>query len=300
METLLSPDQRDWSRKGVYAYWDRRSHDILYLGLAADLPTRFAQHNGLVRHSGGNKTREIDEYFARNERLGFTVLIQSKAIVILEQIAEISPLMGTTANRLITVGEGQLIEAHKLVHDTRPPWNRQGGSKDGRRWATPARALLDVLAVRRESLFAARRGLRELAGDLRARLYESTIHAARMRAVLDAHEVGRFPGSSEGAVRAIKQFLMVRDGHLVDELDASDDEIRLWLKLLGDPDYWEEEVAFRQAMFELPTSYPRSESDRKALEFLDSVVAGGPEPLHIAETQAILETGYLDQEVILL
>lgn len=39
LSTLLSPGQRDWSPKGVYAYWDRTNHDILYLGLASELPT---------------------------------------------------------------------------------------------------------------------------------------------------------------------------------------------------------------------------------------------------------------------
>lgn len=64
----------------MYAYWDRETHELLYLGLASDLPGRFAQHNGLVKHSGGNKTKEINAYFTDHEHLGFTVLLQGKAI----------------------------------------------------------------------------------------------------------------------------------------------------------------------------------------------------------------------------
>ena len=73
LSTLLSAGQPDWSAKGVYAYWDRAGHDILYLGLASDLPSRFAQHNGLVNHGGGNKAKEIRDYFSGHERLGFTM-----------------------------------------------------------------------------------------------------------------------------------------------------------------------------------------------------------------------------------
>jgi hypothetical protein len=51
-----------------------------------------------------------------------------------------------------------------------------------------------VLSGRRESLFAARRPLRAMAGDLGVRFKEATIHASRMRAVMDAHEILPIPG----------------------------------------------------------------------------------------------------------
>ena len=72
---------------------------------------------------------------------------------------------------------------------TRPPWNRTGGSRGGKRYATPAPALLDRLAARGESLFAARRTLRSIAGDYQLRLFEATIHASRMRAMMEAHGI---------------------------------------------------------------------------------------------------------------
>lgn len=158
---------------GVYAYWDVNTHELLYLGLATDLIGRFAQHNGLVKHSGGNKGREIDSHFASHELLGITVLVQSKAIAILEQVQQISLLLGATASGLVATGEGQLIEIHRLVHGHRPRWNKTGGARDGKRWATQASGLLDVLALRRDSLFTARAPLRTVADDLRVRFFEA-------------------------------------------------------------------------------------------------------------------------------
>lgn len=109
---------------------DRDTHELLYLGLATDLPTRFAQHNGLPRRW-------------EQER-----------------------------------GDRRVLRAEEET----------GGSRDGKRWATPASALLDVFAARRSSLFVARRSLRDLARDEAAQVYEAAIHAARMRATMDAHE----------------------------------------------------------------------------------------------------------------
>ena len=172
LATMLSPGQPDWSTRGVYAYWDHDTHDLLYLGLASDLPNRFAQHNGLVPHSGGNKKDEIDAYFAQRETLGFTVLLQSKAVAIWERLAEFDPTLGSTAQAIIAFGEGQLIEMHRLVHGHRPPWNKVGGSKDGKQWATAPPALLEILAARRSSLFVARKTLRELAASLKWRFFE--------------------------------------------------------------------------------------------------------------------------------
>jgi hypothetical protein len=56
LQSLLLEDSPDWSRKGVYGYWDPETKKLLYLGLANNLPERFSQHNGLVPHSGGNKS----------------------------------------------------------------------------------------------------------------------------------------------------------------------------------------------------------------------------------------------------
>lgn len=68
----------DWSRSGVYCFWDPAKCEALYIGLASNLPERFAQHNSLkgARPRKGNKGREIDEWFGQYERLGFSTILQ--------------------------------------------------------------------------------------------------------------------------------------------------------------------------------------------------------------------------------
>jgi hypothetical protein len=298
LSTLLSSGQRDWSPEGVYAYWDRTTHDILYLGLASELPTRFAQHNGLTSHGGGNKTKEINRHFASNERLGFTILIQSKAIGLMEQIQTLDPTMGATAARTIAVGEGQLIEMHRLLHGRRPAWNRTGGSRGGKRYATRAPALLDLLAARRESLFAARHSLRVTTGSFRLRLFEATIHASRMRAMMEAHGMTTVPKDGDVIDQArIERSFMFRDGRLVEDLDASDTDIRRWLELLGDPEHWREEAAaWRGVLQRTPGSTP-APHEQAVFALLDLVVSQAAPPEHILATRDILDSGYLDEPV---
>jgi hypothetical protein len=263
------------------------------------LPDRFAQHNGIHAHSGGNKRAKIDAYFEEHERLGFSVLIQSKAIAVLEQVAAIDPTLGATAGDLIAVGEGQLIEMHKLLYGRRPAWNEKGGSRLGQRWAKPAPALLELLAARRQSLFAARYPLRELVADFRLRLFEGTIHAARLRAVQDAHELTAcWPTEREEIMRRIEQLFMLRDGHIVDELDASDERITHWLTVGGDPDSWAVEADFwRQGVASIMAEMPVGESDRAVFELLDAQISQAAPPHHILATQDILAGGYLKREL---
>ena len=80
LQSLLAEDSPDWSRKGVYGYWDPETRELLYLGLADNLAGRFAQHNGLVPHSGGNKSRQIEAWFEEHEQLGLTTMIQAAAV----------------------------------------------------------------------------------------------------------------------------------------------------------------------------------------------------------------------------
>lgn len=295
LETLVADGQPDWSRMGVYAYWDRTSHEILYLGLASDLPARFAQHNALVTHGGGNKRKEIDAYFSSQERLGFTILLQSKAIAFMEQIQKIDPTMGATAARTIAVGEGQLIEMRQLVYGKRPAWNATGGASAGKRYARPAPALLELLAARRESLFAARRPLRVLIGDFGLRLFEATIHASRMRAAMHEHGMANIPRPGEQiSARRIERMIMLRDGRLVEELDASDAEIRRWIELLGKPEHWRQEAAKWLAASRPPAGRRLTRKEDAVLALLSATAAEAAPPAHIVATREILAGGYLD------
>jgi hypothetical protein len=68
----------DWSRSGVYCFWDPRKCEALYMGLASVLPARFGQHNSQrgTRPRKGNKGREIDAWFGEHDRLGFSIILQ--------------------------------------------------------------------------------------------------------------------------------------------------------------------------------------------------------------------------------
>lgn len=281
----------------MYAYWDRDTREILYLGLASDLDRRFAQHNGLVRHSGGNKIAKINEYFGDHERLGLSILLQSKAIGLMEQIREIDFTLGSTATGTIAVGEGQLIEMYRVAHGKRPAWNATGGSSQGKRYATEADALLQVLTGQRQSLFAARRPLRTVTDDLRVRLFEATIHRARMRAVMEANGMAAMPMPVEHEVdpATIERSIMLRDGRLLADLDASDSDIRRWLTQLADPDYWRREAAAWRAAFERDAPRELLPKERQVLDLLYATSAEGAPPQHVAATAGIFETGYLDE-----
>jgi hypothetical protein len=58
----------DWSRSGVYCFWNPTKCEALYIGLASTLPARFGQHNSLrgSRPRKGNKGKEIDAWFGEH------------------------------------------------------------------------------------------------------------------------------------------------------------------------------------------------------------------------------------------
>jgi hypothetical protein len=265
----------------------------LYLGLANDLPTRFEQHNDLVSHGGGNKTKEINDYFDKKPYLGFTIVVQGAAVALHDRMVELDFTLGVRSDELIAVGEGQLIETHRLVHGKRPPWNKAGGARQGKRMATASSSLLDLLAARRSSLFMARRSLRDIVGDRDARSYEASIHASRMRATMDAHHVGPFPDDQEELLGAITRITMLSAGHLLDELDASDEVIVEWLHKLGNPEHWREEAAKARQMLENARGRALRGNERQIASMLDAILSQAAPPAHISATQAIFENGYL-------
>jgi len=188
MRRLLPRNSRDWSRKGVYAFWDPDTRELLYVGLASNIPQRFAQHNGLIAHSGGNKSNQINQWFSAHGRLGVTLLIQGAAIQILEDVHRMDWMLGADAKGLTQIAEGQLIELHKQEYGRWPPWNGVGGSIQGSEWARPSeRSVIKLLSAADESLFVARRTLRDLVEDKRALQIEALLHAARMDAQRKLH-----------------------------------------------------------------------------------------------------------------
>lgn len=87
----------------------------------------------------------------------------------------------------------------------------------------------------------------------------------------------------------------MRDGALLQDLDASDEEIRRWLTLLGDPAHWRDEAAAGRKLFEGKRAELDSK-ERALLDLLDATVEGAAPPVHIAATDDVLTSGYLDQQ----
>jgi hypothetical protein len=84
-------------------------------------------------------------------------------------------------------------------------------------------------------MFVARRSLRDLADDKQALIWEATIHAARMRAVMESHDVRGLPTTGEQDVpRRIEQLILMRMGHLVNDLSPSDGTVIEWLRRIED------------------------------------------------------------------
>lgn len=274
LRSLLPEDSPDWSRKGVYGYWDPQSRELLYLGLANNLPARFAQHNGLVPHSGGNKSKQIEAWFEGHEQLGLTTMIQAAAVGLLDLMHEISPSLGAESSEIIALGEGQLIELHRRETGARPSWNKVGGSKYGAELAVEnTHSLIPILSAARDSLFVARRSLRNLAADERALTWEATIHSARMRAVLDAHDIRGLPAETPNISKRIEQLLLVRAGHIVDDLSPSDADIMEWLRCIEDGRANMEVLQLRGGLGSLAEEIPVG-SDGQVAAMLSAILAG--------------------------
>lgn len=191
LEELCSPkDRMGWASNGVYCFWDVRTFEVLYVGLARDLPTRFAQHNGLLAcPESGCKVRQIRDYFTRNERLGYAVLLQSPfAQVSVSRAAkdlfhgkedlDYSELVEHGESNIVRV-EGALIEAHNRSAGDLPKWNKIHGSWSGRVRVKDDTIGLLWLMTQGDGPLVARMSIRELSVDHTALPMEETLHGAR-------------------------------------------------------------------------------------------------------------------------
>lgn len=111
-----------------------------------------------------------------------------------------------------------------------------------------------------------------------------------------AHEVRHFPEERDDLVRAIGRSIMLSAGHLLDELDASDDEIIEWLRKLGDPAYWQEEATERLRMLEEVRGRPLRTNERMITDILNALLEQAALPEHIRATEDVFATGYLYDE----
>jgi hypothetical protein len=205
LRSLLPTSGKNWHPSGVYCFWDPDTRDVLYVGLAKNIERRFAQHNGLSGASAkGNKRTRIEEWFEDHARLGYSIVVQSAAVVLLEEVGLDTP------TEIIAIGEGQLIEAHFQRFGFRPPWNVMGGSTYGQTWAGPLSAgYFLLLTGRMDGLLVARRTLRQLATEADSVDREMTLHGARMHAL---HEHGLTGGvGDDEIITALTELLRNRE-----------------------------------------------------------------------------------------
>lgn len=204
---LASPtDSSGWSSSAVYAFYDPEPNDsspgeaLRYLGLATDLPTRFAQHNGIQRvRDNSSKRRQIEAWFKDHQRLGFSAFVQSALAQ--AHTARFKKSSDTVvdwkqefdsdidARGAIARVEGQLIESAVLDRKSLPTWNKIGGSKEGQARASgeTGRALINLMEGVSDNLFVSRRSIRELSNDPSWSHDESEVlHDARVRALASA------------------------------------------------------------------------------------------------------------------
>lgn len=293
---LMPADSPDWSRYGVYAFWDPDTHELLYVGLTSNLPERFAQHNRLVQHSGGNKAERIDEWFSERARLGFTILIQGAAVQMLETLGEINPMLGVQRKGITQIAEGQLIELHKLERGCWPPWNSVGGSVRGAEWANPNdRSVIRLLSAAEDSLFVARRSIRALVRNEQDLRREAFLQVARMQALMEIHEMDfNFDMSPNERVEKISRMLMLIDGKLIDDLSGADDRIRAWVGRFADPQNRNaQREEYRRKIQEVASAAAHDE-DRQAAFFTEAILSQDDAESLASDASDVLAVGYLD------
>jgi hypothetical protein len=298
MRRLLPRTSPDWSRKGVYAYWDPDTRELLYVGLATNLPQRFAHHNNLIAHSGGNKVEKINEWFSAHDRLGLTLLIQGAAVQILEDVRRMDPTIGAEAKGLTRIAEGQLIELHKQEYGRWPPWNDVGGSIQGGEWAQPSgRSVIRLLSAADDSLFVARRTLRELVKDKRALQMEALLHAVRMQALKELHGMDFNYGTDrQENVDKIMRVLMLIEGKLIDDLSSVDGRIREWVARFADPRSMAAERAEHLDRLRDIDAEATHDADRAVAEFLAGFMSLDADEYNARLAASILEHAYLDEQ----
>ncbi|EHQ25125.1 GIY-YIG nuclease family protein [Mucilaginibacter paludis] len=195
LDTLCNPnDTYGWASAGIYCYWNYETKEILYVGLAVDLTERFKQHNDYYPSIDprGCKVEQVKKYFNENEKLGFSIVVQSPLSQpsirkVREQFSELfeenelASETGQSGIDEIQRLEGFLIESFLQINKVLPSWNKIGGSVRGRRSVKPSnKTVLRILASHEAHYLAAKSTLREIAASAKLERYENYLHAVRM------------------------------------------------------------------------------------------------------------------------
>lgn len=191
LEEICSPnDFVGWASSGVYSFWNFDTKEIYYIGLAIDLGERFKQHNGILPiRDTSCKHQQIKEYFISNEKLGFTIFVQSPLCQAqthnnrdgINLTGEFEWIHQESKND-IKIVEGSFIEAFKKRNGGIPRWNKIDGFQVGKNRATIDMyiQMYGCLTGNVYDLLIARSSLREIAKDSTIEWYETSLHGVRM------------------------------------------------------------------------------------------------------------------------
>lgn len=211
LDALCSPnDNIGWASAGIYCFWNYYTKEILYIGLAVDFMKRFKQHNGLLPADPRScKWEYIQDYFLKQDKLGYTIMVQSTMSQPQTSSNKLPELDGETIYELgidpfaqtglkrnaedredIINVEGILLECYKREHRTLPKWNRVGGCTEARDWVQPGnyRQILKSFTKIEPHILVSRSTLRELATNPTFERYEGFLHSVRvlmLRAAVD-------------------------------------------------------------------------------------------------------------------
>lgn len=198
IDDLCSPnDNYGWASAGIYCFWDYYAEAVLYIGLAGDLAERFRQHNGILPLEEGSKQKQIEEYFSKNERLGYTIFVQSPLSQPLvhrnkkmyeafaaENNSPVQDLLSDQGRDDIKRVEGILIEAFRKRYGHLPPWNTIGGSIAGQHRVMKNNINIVHSFCHPDKYYinpiVSRSTIRELSNNPSWAWFENYLHAARM------------------------------------------------------------------------------------------------------------------------
>ncbi|MEH7856457.1 GIY-YIG nuclease family protein [Bacillus thuringiensis] len=179
-----------WSSAGIYCFWNYTTKEVLYIGLAVDLLTRFKQHNGIIQTDPAScKYEKIQEHFETNDKIGYSVFLQSTHFQPVHrgnrnewigfEPTQFSYTQDSLADMRLT--EGILIQTYRLHHESLPPWNRIGGERAGQDVAIPGNYIfVQSLTHQNISPFIAKHTIREISSDPTYLFYEEELHSVRM------------------------------------------------------------------------------------------------------------------------
>ncbi|MGH1117191.1 GIY-YIG nuclease family protein [Bacillus paranthracis] len=155
----------------------------------------------------GCKLKKIQEYFNTQEKIGYSIFVQSylHQPVYSENKAEWEqfdtsqfPSVQQALEDIKRV-EGILIETYRMRHNDLPPWNKIGGEIAGQKVATGGNYIfIESLTKQNFSPFTAKHTLREISESATYLAFEEFLHSVRMNMLVGI--------SFDNALNNIKRF----------------------------------------------------------------------------------------------